>query len=76
MGRMKSIEDVDDLNVNIAGYESDERDYRQPRPMTAEEELVDFLFDGEESTEADNSDLLEDTYDDLGDLDDDFEDEE
>ncbi|MBR4015759.1 MAG: DNA-directed RNA polymerase subunit beta [Anaerotignum sp.] len=72
----ESIEDVDDLNVNIAGYESDERDYRQPRPMTAEEELVDFLFDGEESTEADNSDLLEDTYDDLGDLDDDFEDEE
>ena len=50
------IEDVDDLNVNIDGYEDD--DYRRPRPMTAEEELVDFLFDDEEGTVPDNSDLL------------------
>ena len=50
------IEDVDDLNVNIDGMEDD--DYRRPRPMTAEEELVDFLFDDEEGTVPDNSDLL------------------
>ena len=31
--------------------------------MTAEEELVDFLFDDEEGVEADNSDLLSDDYD-------------
>ena len=54
------IEDVDDLNVNIDGYEDD--DYRRPRPMTAEEELVDFLFDDETGVEADNSDLLSDDY--------------
>ena len=53
------IEDVDDLNVNIDGYEDD--DYRRPRPMT-EEELVDFLFDDETGVEADNSDLLSDDY--------------
>ncbi len=54
------IEDVDDLNVNIDGFEDD--DYRRPRPMTAEEELVDFLFDDEVGVEADNSDLLSDDY--------------
>ena len=67
------IEDVDDLNVNIDGYEEDE--YHRPRPMTAEEELRDFLFDDEEGVVADNSDLLSDDY--AGDDDyDDYEDEE
>ena len=69
------IEDVDDLNVNIDGYEEDE--YRQPRTMTAEEELMrEFLFDDETGVEADNSDLLSDDY--SGDSADDFdyEDEE
>ncbi|MBQ7758291.1 DNA-directed RNA polymerase subunit beta [Anaerotignum sp.] len=67
------IEDVDDLNVNIDGYEDD--DYRRPRTMTAEEELMrDFLFDDEEGVEADNSDLLSEDY--AGDADDyDYEDE-
>ncbi|MBR5816883.1 MAG: hypothetical protein IKY38_05605, partial [Anaerotignum sp.] len=54
------IEDVDDLNVNIDGFEDDE--FRRSRPMTAEEELVDFLFDDEVGVEADNSDLLSDDY--------------
>ncbi|MBR6542192.1 MAG: DNA-directed RNA polymerase subunit beta, partial [Anaerotignum sp.] len=54
------IEDVDDLNVNIDGYEDEE--FRRARPMTAEEELVDFLFDDEVGVEADNSDLLSDDY--------------
>ena len=69
------IEDVDDLNVNIDGYEEDE--YRQPRSMTAEEELMrEFLFDDETGVEADNGDLLSDDY--SGDSADDFdyEDEE
>ena len=69
------IEDVDDLNVNIDGYEEDE--YRQPRSMTAEEELMrEFLFDDETGVETDNSDLLSDDY--SGDSADDFdyEDEE
>ena len=69
------IEDVDDLNVNIDGYEEDE--YRQPRSMTAEEELMrEFLFDDETGVEADNSALLSDDY--SGDSADDFdyEDEE
>ena len=69
------IEDVDDLNVNIDGYEEDE--YRQSRTMTAEEELMrEFLFDDETGVEADNSDLLSDDY--SGDSADDFdyEDEE
>ena len=69
------IEDVDDLNVNIDGYEEDE--YRQPRTMTSEEELMrEFLFDDETGVEADNSDLLSDDY--SGDSADDFdyEDEE
>ena len=64
------IEDVDDLNVNIDGYEEDE--YRQPRTMTAEEELMrEFLFDDETGVEADNSDLLSDDY--SGDSADDFD---
>ena len=54
------IEDIDDLNVNIDGYEDEE--FRRSRPMTAEEELVDFLFDDEVGVEADNSDLLSDDY--------------
>ena len=69
------IEDVDDLNVNIDGYEEDE--YRQPRTMTAEEELMrEFLFDDETGVEAHNSALLSDDY--SGDSADDFdyEDEE
>ena len=67
------IEDVDDLNVNIDGYEDD--DFPRPRPRTEEEELRDFLFDDEEGVMADNSDLLSDDY--AGDDDyDDYEDEE
>ena len=67
------IEDVDDLNVNIDGYEEDE--FHRPRPLTAEEELRDFLFDDEVGVEADNSDLLSDDF--AGDEDyDDYEDEE
>ncbi|MFR3210540.1 DNA-directed RNA polymerase subunit beta [Anaerotignum sp.] len=58
----ESIEDVDDLNVNIDGFEGEDDEYRRPRPMTAEEELVDFLFDDEEGTVHDNSDLLSDDY--------------
>ncbi|MGN1230609.1 MAG: hypothetical protein ACI4TP_01800, partial [Anaerotignum sp.] len=67
------IEDVDDLNVNIDGYEDDE--FPRPRPRTEEEELRDFLFDDEEGVMADNSDLLSDDY--VGDEDDydDYEDE-
>ena len=68
----ESIEDVDDLNVNIDGFEDDE--FRRTGPMTPEEELVDFLFDDEQGREADNSDLLDDYADD--DYDDDYEDEE
>ena len=52
-------------------------EYRQPRSMTAEEELMrEFLFDDETGVEADNSDLLSDDY--SGDSADDFdyEDEE
>ncbi|WP_462426690.1 DNA-directed RNA polymerase subunit beta [Anaerotignum lactatifermentans] len=58
----ESIEDVDDLNVNIDGFEGEDDKFRRPRPMTAEEELVDFLFDDEEGTVHDNSDLLSDDY--------------
>ena len=58
----ESIEDVDDLNVNIDGFEGEDDEFRRPRPMTAEEELVDFLFDNEEGTVHDNSDLLSDDY--------------
>ena len=58
----ESIEDVDDLNVNIDGFEGENDEFRRPRPMTAEEELVDFLFDDEEGTVHDNSDLLSDDY--------------
>ena len=58
----ESIEDVDDLNVNINGFEGENDEFRRPRPMTAEEELVDFLFDDEEGTVHDNSDLLSDDY--------------
>ena len=55
------IEDVDDLNVNIDGFEDEE--FRRSRPMTAEEELLEsFMFDDEESTVPDNSDLLSDDY--------------
>ena len=69
------IEDVDDLNVNIDGYEEDE--YRQPRTMTAEEELMrEFLFDDETGVEADNSDLLSDDYSSDSADDFDYEDEE
>ena len=58
----ESIEDVDDLNVNIDGFEGEDDEFRRPRPMTAEEELVDFPFDDEEGTVHDNSDLLSDDY--------------
>ena len=59
----ESIEDVDDLNVNIDGFEGEDDTFRRPRPMTAEEELVDFLFDDEEGTVHDNSDLLSSDFD-------------
>lgn len=75
----ESIEDVDDLNVNIDGFDAEEQDYRRPRPLTAEEELVDFLFDGEEGVEGEveteTDDLVEEEFEeDL--LEDEFLDEE
>ena len=75
----ESVEEVDDLNVNIDGYEAEEQDYRRARPLTAEEELVDFLFDGEEGVEADNNNdnnetVNEELEEEL--VADDFEDEE
>ncbi|NCC14979.1 MAG: DNA-directed RNA polymerase subunit beta [Clostridia bacterium] len=76
----ESVEDVDDLNVTVDGLEAEEQDYRRIRPLTAEEELVDFLFDGEESVEADSVevDSVELPEDDFEEelLDDDFVDEE
>ena len=71
----ESIEDVDDLNVNIDGFEGEDDEFRRPRPMTAEEELVDFLFDDEEGTVHDNSDLLSDDYAGGEELLDDYEEE-
>jgi len=68
----ESIDDVDDLNVNIDGYERDDDDsknsyMRQPNTdMTEEENLIDFLFDDDddESAETDDDDLLADYMDD------------
>ncbi len=68
----ESIDDVDDLNVNIDGYERDDDDKRHPfmehqnMPMSEEENLIDFLFDDEEGTESENDDddLLDDYADD------------
>ena len=68
----ESIDDVDDLNVNIDGYERDDDDKRHPfmehqnMPMSEEENLIDFLFDDEEGTESedDDDDLLDDYADD------------
>ena len=60
----ESIDDGDDLNVNMGGFErgDDEDDYR-PSTMSADDaELRDFLFDDEEGTEPDNSDLLFDDF--------------
>ena len=71
----ESIEDVDDLNVNIDGFEGEDDTFRQQRPMTAEEELVDFLFDGEEGTVHDNSNLLSDDFAGDSDLLDDYDEE-
>ncbi len=71
----ESIEDVDDLNVNIDGFEGEDDEFRRPRPMTAEEELVDFLFDDEEGTVHDNSDLLSEDYAGGEELLDDYEEE-
>lgn len=71
----ESIEDVDDLNVNIDGFEGEDDTFQRQRPMTAEEELVDFLFDDEEGTVHDNSDLLSDTFDMGDDLLDDYDEE-
>ncbi len=82
----ESIDDVDDLNVNIDGYERDDDDSKNSymgqsnEAMTEEENLIDFLFDDDddENTETDDDDLL-DAYidDDLIDdtmLDDDLDD--
>ncbi|WP_352399438.1 DNA-directed RNA polymerase subunit beta [Anaerotignum sp.] len=71
----ESVEDVDDLNVNIDGFDAEEQDYRRPRPLTAEEELVDFLFDGEEGVEADSNEVLEEDFEDEL-IDDEFVDED
>ena len=64
----ESIDDVDDLNVKIDGYEKDEGEdgllKRPIVPRSSEEELVEFLFEDEEGKpEADLEDLLEE-YDD------------
>ena len=70
----ESIDDVDDLNVNIDGYEKDGEDDRTSfmghptAPMSEEENLIDFLFDGEEGMEATDDDLLDDYTDDVDDF--------
>lgn len=75
----ESVEEIDELNVAIDGFDPEEEDYRRARPLTAEEELVDFLFDGEEGVIAPESEAEDDDLDEVLDevlLDDDFEDEE
>ena len=70
----ESIDDVDDLNVNIDGYEKDGEDDRTSfmghptAPMSEEENLIDFLFDGEEGMEATDDDFLDDYTDDVDDF--------
>ena len=70
----ESFDDVDDLNVNIDGYEKDGEDDRTSfmghptAPMSEEENLIDFLFDGEEGMEATDDDLLDDYTDDVDDF--------
>lgn len=74
----ESVEDGIELNVAIDGFDPEEQDYRRARPLTAEEELVDFLFDGEEGVVREDAapvdDVEEEVFDDL--FEDDFEDEE
>ncbi len=69
----ESIDDVDDLNVNIDGYEKDGEEDRNAFmhtsvPMSEEENLIDFLFDGEEGMETADDDLLDDYTDDVDDF--------
>ncbi len=49
----ESIEDVDDLNVNIDGFEDEA--FHRSAPMTAEEELVDFIFEDAGTSHNDHS---------------------
>ena len=77
----ESIDDVDDLNVTIDGFETDDDELRRPNPYAGNEENIedplDFLFGDEEMPEnggdLDDDDIL---GDDLLDVDDDFDDEE
>ncbi len=71
----ESIDDIDDLNVNIDGFEK-EGDVaggllsRPAQPLSEEEELVDLLFEGEDdtSTEGEDEDLLDELTDSVDDL--------
>ena len=78
----ESIDDIDDLNMNIDGYERDEEDdpFKRPEePISEVAELIrDFLFDDDEDnmeSEEDDYDYADDDYaddelDDMDDLDD------
>ena len=78
----ESIEEIDDLAVNVDGFELEDG---APKARTAvqEEELVNFLFDGEEGVvneaddkeDDDDADFLDEAIEDVVDGDD-FEDEE
>jgi DNA-directed RNA polymerase subunit beta len=71
----ESVDDIDDLNVNIDGFDKEDDTsnefFRRPTATASEEtELVDFLFDGEEGTDAateveKTSDSTDDSVDDL-----------
>ena len=80
----ESIDDIDDLNMNIDGYERDEDEmpFRKPeQPISEEEDLRDFLFDDEDSMESEededdyideyaDDEYADDELDDMDDLDD------
>ncbi|NLK37808.1 MAG: DNA-directed RNA polymerase subunit beta, partial [Epulopiscium sp.] len=72
----ESIDDIDDLNVNIDGFEKGEDVPegffgRPTRPLSEEEELVDILFDGDAEIpeeEVEGEELLDDYNDNVDDL--------
>ena len=77
----ESVEEVDDLNVNIAGIDLEAN--KKPASASQESELVDFLFDGEEGVVNEEEELPDENIEDIEGEDfstvaddDDFEDEE
>jgi DNA-directed RNA polymerase subunit beta len=73
----ESIDDIDDLNVNIDGFDKGEDvpegffGGRPARPLSEEEELVDLLFDGDAEIpeeEVEGEELLDDYNDNVDDL--------